>query len=903
MGTTLVRMPGGAIAPVDDTEVPSLLEAGATLIEAPAAVDKFGAATTAADPRANALVDTFSESIAGVREGRLASYEDEGLQAFGEGLATSLTAGLYGGDDEDLALRAEVNPVASLAGQATGLIGGALAGPLAGASGLAARAGTLAAGVAEARGVGAVGRLAIEGAVDGLTYATMREGIGATVYDKPFSAEAIAMEALTGAGVGATLGLAAKGAKSIQRALTKEDIASDVLRKSMATPVADEIPVGAFDSTLPPPPTAIDALDPTIEPTREVIGATPSNPKTFYRDMPHMQVVDEHFGKLWNDVDSITSDMAFIPADHPQWSTVEPLWKQMQADRREVAKGLGMKAVKDEVVSTQRDLVKYDVPEDAWRRMDPRNTAKNQKTIDALNNLVGSARKLDEALMGIRDTGGTWFNTDQALDLAGGSSRITGKVGNKTRAQEVSDRLKAYDEYIAKRQAQMPNRVVRSDTDYVVREVLRKSNGKATGKMEGGGFARSPAGPEAAEIRVRGSKTGPRAPLPWNTADARPASVIQEAIANGEPPHLEEILMLSRDEQKAVMSKLKQKHWDSLEFEVMNNPKMLEFYPDSKPIGIDSLSDYSRTGSRLNEEAFFSGMPAPAKRPTLHSDADIPAQGPDSMPVTGNTGSPLGNILSRTNLMGLAMAGMFPKLAIAKIVIEKYGAKIARAAEVTLNNRVVQMTARKIPQLAWATALAPGGSDHDRNLRAVYEASKNPQAFAAAVDESLGNISSDNPEEQIKARERITTQLEWMIRNMPPSLSQLKLVVPSSSVSAFNAMVESWIEPMAVLASGKTAPTTQLNAVKELWPETYQDWLSQLVTGTATMAAEGKEIPRNVGRLLPMASPSWTPAGISILQKVTMEKAQNGGGKPDVEALAPSTSIESMSKNRIELNK
>ena len=298
MGTTLVRMPGGAIAPVDDTEVPSLLEVGATLVEAAPAIDKFGAATTADDPRAHQLVDTFSESLAGVRKGHLASYEDEGLQAFGEGLATSLTAGLNGGDDEDLALRAEVNPLPSLAGKGLGLVGGALAGPLAGASGLAARAGTLAASAAGARGVGAVGRLAIEGAVDGLTYATMREGIGATVYDKPFSAEAIAMEALTGAGVGATLGAAAKGAKSIQRALTKEDIASDVLRKSMATPVADEIPAGAFDSTLPPPPTAIDALDPTLGPTREVISGKPLNPKTFYRDMVMVCAFDQQATNL-----------------------------------------------------------------------------------------------------------------------------------------------------------------------------------------------------------------------------------------------------------------------------------------------------------------------------------------------------------------------------------------------------------------------------------------------------------------------------------------------------------------------------------------------------------------------------------------------------------------------------
>lgn len=1032
METTLIRMPGGAIISAKPEDVEQLIAGGGELVPQAATIDKFGRATTAADPLSRTTVDTFGESLAGVREGRMASYEDEGLQAFGEGIATSLTAGLYGGDDEDQALRAEVNPYASLGGQALGLVGGAIAGPvLGGAAGLASKAGSLAAGLAEARGVGAVGRLAIEGVVDGVGYATMREGIGATVYDKPFSVEAVALEGLTGAGVGAGIGMAAKGFGAIKKALTKEDIAGDVLRSAMAKDPTITIQPGAedpFASGLDAPstgvfdqPTGLPGLPSPgfagpVEPddlmfnnartSRSVVtGPRPPAAKDFYRDMPHMQVVDEHFGAIWKDIDELQKDLVAIPADHPAFHKLEPLWRQMQADRRAVAKGLGVKGVEDEVIATQRDLVTYNIKPDAWRSMDPRKLAEQQTTIDAFNNLVGSARKLDEAMLEVRDAGETWMHVDQALDLSGGSSHITGKTSGATRRQLVEDRLKAYVDYIEKRQTQMPGRIVRSDADYVVREILRKGTGKATSKMakesnralvekwakesdpmlerlrkqlrdlgekvdsneqliqasqkydivlpkskkvttsgtreksdisgmqEDGkgqtftsktktkqelddgltvetrpdGFQRTKETEEALSVRVRGSRHDPMSPKAWNSRDARPVAVIKRAIEHGEPPHIEEILMLTRSEQQEVLKGLKQRHWDSLEYEVISNPSVMKFTPESTKISDEVLGGASRAGSRLNEEAFFAPPPVQkprrSKRAALHSNEPIAAAGTDGIPVTGATGNPLGDVLTKTNLMGLAVAGMFPKLAVAKVIIQKYGAAIAGAAEATLSSKSFQAFSRKLPQLAWATMLAPGGSDHDRNMRAIHAASNNPDAFAAIVDDAMSNITSDSPEKQVEARERISVQLEWLMKNMPQSLSQLGLVVSNSSVSAFNLLVEAWINPMKVLENGKTAPTAQLSAVRELWPQSFQDWLAKVVDGAATMAAEGKPIPRAVGRLLPMASQSWTPSGIKILQTVTMEKAQNQGGKPNAEVLSPTTTVESLSKNRIELNR
>jgi hypothetical protein len=255
-------------------------------------------------------------------------------------------------------------------------------------------------------------------------------------------------------------------------------------------------------------------------------------------------------------------------------------------------------------------------------------------------------------------------------------------------------------------------------------------------------------------------------------------------------------------------------------------------------------------------------------------------------------------------MLGLVMAGTFPKLVAAKAVIQKYGAKLAGAAERAMSNRTVQMVSRKAPVIAWAKIMAPDGDDRDRNLRAVQAISQSPEAWGAAVDEALANINPDSPTQRIEARERIQAQLGYLVQNAPSSLSPLRPVWSPSSIAHFNRLIDAWQDPLGVLANVKTAPSEQLNAVREMWPESYSEFMARLVDQVSTYAAEGKTIPRDIGRLLPMASASWSVSGMQTLQSMQTQPVEmDQSGKFNAQTAAPTTVSESLSSNRINLNR
>lgn len=417
----------------------------------------------------------------------------------------------------------------------------------------------------------------------------------------------------------------------------------------------------------------------------------------------------------------------------------------------------------------------------------------------------------------------------------------------------------------------------------------------------------------------------------WNKKDARPPSVIIKSIDAGEPPHIEELLMLDRAEQRAVLDSLSQADIDSLAAEIRSNSEIVRHRATSNGIsgGLDTsvlksaVSENARTAEELarldklhgaiksSESSLDASRIRFAKSRRASAIGKDPfATNPSAAPSGIGNGDikPSGNFvvdaLRKTNMMGMAMAAMFPKMAAAKIIVEKYGARIAGAAEKALSNRAVGLTMRKIPALPWANLLAPGGSEHDRNLRAIAEAAKNPAAFDAAIEKAMSNIDSDNPEKMVEARERISTVIQYLIRNMPPTLSSLKQVWSPSSISAFNLLVRAAFDPVGVFEDAATAPTEQINAAKEMYPETYMHWMTELVGQVSKAAAEGKPIPRHIGRFLPMASPAWSPDGMAMLQTVKTEKVQGeSGGQMNASVMAPKTDVEAMSQNRIGLNK
>lgn len=943
MPTYKIQLPDGTVEAVPEALAADAVKAGGKIVgvedvgDEQAAVTKYGRRTTTSDPEAAGLTDPAAARLSQIEGDYANSFSDEGGQAFLEGALRSVTAGLLGGGTRDQDTRAAVNPGAAMGGELVGLVGPGLVGV--GAPGLAAKAGArAAAGVASP-----IGKLAAEGLVDGLTYATTRESIGAIVHDKPFSVEAIAVEGALGAGIGAGLGAAAKGAGVLRKALTKEDIAKDTVARIMSG--ADQVPtappVAAADGAVPPidttPPAAatpedLSAFDSGLPEPSAATAQAPGgyrqtstaikpisaleNPKTFYSSQPHMQRADEELRSIWKEIDDVVDDVARLPGDTPGYNDILAEWRALERDRAALAKRVKAgKKTSERIPGLQRDAGKWNLPESPISaHMDPRNPAKNQELIDAYQSVITSARKIDDKLAEVRARGEIATHMDAVADVRGASARADAKLSHAEQQAAVKARRADYAAEVAGRE--------RSPSDELLSEIFARDSGALSAKMapertrvtnlqqyrDLPQFERT-AGARQTSDAAADSFNGYTVPEAWNRTDARAPDVIIKAIKAGEPPHVEEILMLGRAEQRSVMDSLSQKHIDSLAAEAYNSPKIIRYKAKSQPLADAAIRGRKNVVGALEEDMFAqrfqaaSEPPPPPARP--HLRAETSKQAPvDGVDAGETTGIGVIDMLKKTNMAGIAMAAMFPKMAVAKMIVEKYGARIAGAAEKALSNRAVGLTLRKIPALPWANLLAPGGSDHDRNLRAIAEAARNPAAFDAAIEKAMSNIDSDNPEKMVEARERISTVIQYLIRNMPPTLSSLKQVWSPSSISAFNLLVRAAFDPVGVFEDAATAPTEQINAAKEMYPETYMHWMTELVGQVSKAAAEGKPVPRHIGRFLPMASPAWSPDGMAMLQTVKTEKVQGeSGGQMNASVMAPKTDVEAMSQNRIGLNK
>lgn len=948
MPTYKIQLPDGTVEAVPEALAADAVKAGGKIVgvedvgDEQAAVTKYGRRTTTSDPEAAGLTDPAAARLSQIEGDYANSFSDEGGQAFLEGALRSVTAGLLGGGTRDQDTRAAVNPGAAMGGELVGLVGPGLVGV--GAPGLAAKAGATA-----ARGVSStVGKLAVEGTVDALTYATTRESIGAIVHDKPFSVEAIAVEGALGAGIGAGLGAAAKGAGVLRKALTKEDIAKDTVARIMSgadqvpttppvvadgtVPPVDAVPPAAatpedlsvFDSGLPEPSAATAQAQGGYRQTSTAIKPISAleNPKTFYSSQPHMQRADEELRSIWKDIDDVVDDVARLPGDTPGYDDILAEWRALEQDRATLAKRVGAKKGKaDRIAELQRSkksYSKWELPESPIAaHMDQRTPAKNQELIDAYQSVIASARKIDDMLAEVRARGEIATHMDVVADVRGASARTGEKLSQAEQQAAVRARRADYAAEVAGRE--------RSPSDELLSEIFARDSGSLSAKMapertkvsnlrqyKGLPQFERTAGVRQTANAKADSFNGYTVPEAWNRTDARAPDVIIKAIKAGEPPHVEEILMLGRAEQRAVMDSLAQKHIDSLAAEAYNSPKIIRYKAKSRPLADAAIRGRKNVVGALEEDMFAQRFqaaseppppPPPPARPNLR--AATSKQAPvDGIDAGETTGIGVIDMLKKTNMAGIAMAAMFPRMAVAKMIVEKYGARIAGAAEKALSNRAVGLTLRKIPALPWANLLAPGGSEHDRNLRAIAEAAKNPAAFDAAIEKAMSNIDSDNPEKMVEARERISTVIQYLIRNMPPTLSSLKQVWSPSSIGAFNLLVRAAFDPVGVFEDAATAPTEQINAAKEMYPETYMHWMTELVGQVSRAAAEGKPIPRHIGRFLPMASPAWSPDGMAMLQTVKTEKVQGeSGGQMNASVMAPKTDVEAMSQNRIGLNK
>jgi hypothetical protein len=388
-------------------------------------------------------------------------------------------------------------------------------------------------------------------------------------------------------------------------------------------------------------------------------------------------------------------------------------------------------------------------------------------------------------LMDVRARGEIATHMDVVADVRGASARTDAKMSHAEQQAAVRARRADYAAEVAGRE--------RSPSDELLSEVFARDTGSMSAKMsqertkvtnlrqyKGLPQFERTAGARQTSDAAADSFNGYTVPEAWNKSDARAPDMIIKAIKAGEPPHIEELLMLGRAEQRAVLDSLAQKHIDSLAAEAYNSPKIIRYKTKSAPLADAAIRGRKNVVGALEEDMLaqrFQAVsePPPPARPNLRA-ATAKKSPVDGVDAGETTGIGVIDMLRKTNMAGVAMAAMFPKMAVAKMIVEKYGARIAGAAEKVLSNRAVGLTMRKIPALPWANLLAPGGSDHDRNLRAIAEAAKNPAAFDAAIEQAMSNIDSDNPEKMVEARERVSTIIQYLIRNMPPTLSSLKQV-------------------------------------------------------------------------------------------------------------------------------
>jgi len=911
----IVQLADGRVVTLPDDQVAAALDAGGSILgtrqtpEGPrASMDAFGRKTLSDDPLARFGIDPLAEGRAAIDEGFQQSFEDEGGRAFFEGAAGALTAGLYNGSDEFAGERAAANPIASTAGQVTGLVGGAVL-PF-GAPGLAAKAGNLA-----GRSIASpVGRLALEGAVDGLTYGVMREGIGSMVYDRPFSTEAIVAETIAGGGIGAALGAAAKGAGALKGALSRQEMALQSLRTASK---ADSIPMGAIDpfaSELPAPGAfggeadlgsilgqQVDELpigksggvEISDVPMPLDTGKARRAARDFFTDMPHMKQVDADSLAQWRDIDALEQDLLRVGSDTPELvrNDLKEKWTALQRERRAFAEEMGFTKKGQEKfgVSGKSLDARYQPGETFWRgKLSAGSLEQNAKMIDKWDNILRMADDLDSAYHGTRLEGTRNMYGPSTRGISADLLGAPGEAVPNIPMQGVKERAAQFKaDYLES----MAGRT-KTDVDEIVTEILSRDSGKGTGVAAGS---------------------------TWNGKDRRPVSrVIRDAIDNNSI-RLEELLAMPRTEAMAVLKDpaVSQRLIDSLAVEARTNPEIFQFTPKSspvfKPTSFDmsvEMRDIARRGAR--EQRTDAGLEGITNRPrrAYQKGGARPIASLDAATTAtpaAQSGFGVIDTLRKTNLMGLMVAANFPGLVMAREVIQKYGAGITAAAEKMFSSSITRAVVAKPVQLTFSKVLAPGGKDNDRDLRAVLKASESPEAMDAAVDEAMLDVMVDSPEQRIAARERIQEQLRWMVNQVPQSLSPYAKVFSPSDIARFNTIVGVWANPMKALNMGKAISTVQIDALESLWPQTYQDWLLSVTQRASELAATGKPVPPSLGRLIPQASMSQTPLGQTILASMKQgyqpQKGDAGSAAMAGEMIEPTTAVQSMTANRIVLNR
>lgn len=820
------------------------------------------------------------------------SFEDEGLAAFGEGLARGATAGLVNLGDVYSEDRARVNPLASGAGEIAGIAGGALV-PFGGAGRLAARAGE---GAASALGGGVVRRMATEAAVDSLTYSTMQQGVREVRGDAPFSAEAVLSDAMIGGGVGAGLGVAFKGASKL----------ASVLPERRAVSIVDEV------------------IDPTPGVRKVDLDAAPVDRPRFKPELPEAIKAEaraqaDYHAELEKWWDTTARDLTKFEL-HPRWPEIRDAWQELRLARREFNGKLGLKELRTEGFRSEvgagtgiRNTAVARQGQDyqkLFERLYKNATAEQfEETAALMARMDDLTRKLDDMVDEFRAP-------VEDLDPDSLAARVRAvDEGPLPYAHGKTDDIAGidYPAPVAPEQLPLDPPPTQGTLDLNAqppRPDMTAGSGMSRTLPGREPAATTPDLPEAPQLALlgnwakvrRGEKLPPQplteqlampefgqtamdfpTPTPEPTTApaargyeggaARPISDILEDVRSNKKLAMDELEQLGRNEQDVILSMLTKSQLSDLKAQSAGRGRRV--FP--RQITSERFGSALPSGSRVEEARFFDdflrqNMPEPPRAASKRRPQEMrPSTLPDLTEhfTRGTEGwSQRSRNLLGTGLVKLVAWGTFPGVMAAAELVNRYGKTIAKAAADAIANPTVRRVATAPVKLDW-DVLNPDEAPPTPELHNLYVLQKirhSPQAMRDAVDEATASVRLSDPESADLAAEKAERQLDWLASQLPPSLSPFGYRVPRSSVATINELVQVLVDPVSVLSNIGTATANQMRAIPQLWPELWTRFQMEAATQVAELQASGKSPPRHISKVVPGLLPQDTQAGLAALQ-------------------------------------
>jgi hypothetical protein len=759
------------------------------------------------------------------------SFEDEGLAAFGEGLARGATAGLADLGDVYSGDRARVNPLASGAGEVTGIVGGALV-PFGGAGRIAARAGE---GAASALGGGVVRRMATEAAVDSLTYSTMQQGVRSVRGDAPFSAEAVLSDAMIGGGVGAGLGVAFKGASKL----------ASVLPERRAVSIVDEV------------------IDPTPGVRKVDLDAAPVDRPRFKPELPdaikaEARAQADYHAELEKWWDTTARDLTKFE-NHPRWPEIRDAWQELRLARREFNGKLGLKELRTEGFRSEvgagtgvRNTAVARQGQDYQKLFERlyKNASAEQfeETAALMARMDDLTRQLDETVDEFRAP-------VEDLDPDSLAARVRAvDEGPLPYAHGKTDDIPGIDTPLPTPDGeQLP-------LDLEPRVAALEEQLPLPGVEQA---APTPAPEPTAAPAARGFEGGA----------ARPISDILEDVRSNKKLAMDELEQLGRNEQDVILSMLTKSQLSDLKAQSAGRGRRV--FP--RQITSERFGAALPSASRVDEARFFDdflrqNMPEPPRAASKRRPQEMrPSTLPDLTEhfTKGTDGwSQRSRNLLGTGLVKLVAWGTFPGVMAAAELVNRYGKTIAKAAADAIANPTVRRVATAPVKLDW-DVLNPDEAPPTPEMHNLYVLQKirhSPQAMRDAVDEATASVRLSDPESADLAAEKAEKQLDWLASQLPPSLSPFGYRVPRSSVATINELVQVLVDPVSVLSNIGTATANQMRAIPQLWPELWTRFQMEAATQVAELQSAGKSPPRHISKVVPGLLPQDTQAGLAALQ-------------------------------------